>query len=261
MTTALPTTASEGPRAALGMTRKGFGKLTATQARLLLREPAALVWLLVPVVLVVVLGSIPGFRTPQASLGGQRVIDVYVPTCAAMVPLFLSLTALPMTLAAYREKDVLRRLSVSPVPAAGVLGALVAVVAAVATAGVALVTAIGALVFDVSAPAHPIAVVAGFVLGGAAVLALGLVVAARARTGAVASGLGVPLMVLNFFASGLYVPVAELPHTLQQICAVIPFGAVTAVWSGQGVLWQHLLVLVGWTVAGSLAAVRWFRWE
>jgi ABC-2 type transport system permease protein len=98
------------------MTRKGFTMLTLTQARLLFREPAALIWLLAPVVLVLVLGSIPGFRTPQAALGGLRVIDVYVPTFASMVPLFLALTALPMTLASYREKDVLRRLSVSRCP-------------------------------------------------------------------------------------------------------------------------------------------------
>jgi ABC-2 type transport system permease protein len=104
-------------------------------------------------------------------------------------------------------------------------------------------------------------VVVGFLFGGTAVLALGLVVAARARSAAAASGLGVPLMVLNFFASGLYFPVAELPHTLQQVCQVIPFGAVTAVWSGQGPLWQHLLVLLSWTAAGALAAVRLFRWE
>ncbi|RAG81870.1 ABC transporter permease [Streptacidiphilus pinicola] len=258
MTTATPTAPV---RPTVGMTRRGFTRLTLTQAKLLFREPAALVWMLVPVVLVLVLGSIPGFRTPQAGLGGQRVIDVYVPTFASMVPLFLALTALPMTLASYREKDVLRRLSVSPVPASGVLGALVTVVAALALTGAGLVAAVGALVFHVSAPAHLPAVLAGFALGGAAVLALGLVVAARARTAAAASGLGVPMMVLNFFASGLYVPVAELPHSVQQICAAIPFGAVTAIWSGQGVLWQHLLVLAGWTVAGGLTAVRLFRWE
>ena len=258
MTTAVPTAPV---RPVVGMTRQGFTRLTVTQAKLLFREPAALIWLIVPVVLVLVLGSIPGFRTPQAALGGQRVIDVYVPTFASMVPLFLALTALPATLASYREKDVLRRLSVSPVPASGVLGALVTVIAGLAVAGAGLVAAVGALVFQVSAPAHLGAVLAGFVLGGAAVLALGLMVAARARTAAAASGLGVPLMVLNFFASGLYFPVAELPHAWQQVCAAIPFGAVNAIWAGHGVLWQHLVVLVGWTVAGGLAAVRLFRWE
>jgi ABC-2 type transport system permease protein len=247
--------------AVLAFPRRGLRTLTVTQAKLLLREPAALIWLALPVLLVVLFGNIPAFQTHAAGLGGKRVIDVYVPTLAAMVPLFLACTALPMTMAGWREKDVLRRLSVSPVPAAGMLGALVAVIAALAAIGVAVIVAIGVLAFGVSTPAHPGAVLATFLLGSAAVLALGLLIAARARSGPAASGLGVPLMVLNFFATGLYIPIAELPHALQRVCEYIPFGAVTAAWSGQGRLWEHLLVLAGYTVGAGLLAARTFRWE
>ncbi|MGC0315876.1 ABC transporter permease [Kitasatospora acidiphila] len=247
--------------AVLHFPRRGLRTLTVTQAKLLLREPAALAWLGLPVLLVVIFGNIPAFQTPAATLGGKRVIDVYVPTLAAMVPLFLACTALPMTMAGWREKDVLRRLSVSPVPAAGMLAALVAVIAGLAAAGVAVVVAIGALAFDVSTPANPGAVLVTLLFGSAAVLALGLLIAARARTGAAASGLGVPLMVLNFFATGLYVPIAQLPRVLQRICEFIPFGAVTAAWSGHGQLWQHLLVLAGYTGVAGLLAARTFRWE
>jgi len=245
----------------LRMSSKGFRTLTLTQARLLLRAPAALVWLLLPVAMVVLFGCIPSFGTAQKALDGKRVIDVYVPTLAAMVPLFLACTALPMTMAGYREKGVLRRLSVTPVPAAGMLGALLAVMAALTALGVALIIAIGALAFHVAAPADPAAVCAAFVLGTTAVLALGLIVAAVARTSGAAGGMGVPLMVLNFFFSGLYVPVAELPHVLRRIGEFVPFGAVTAAWSGQGALWGHLAVLAGYTVAGGLVAARLFRWE
>ncbi|MFI9269595.1 ABC transporter permease [Kitasatospora sp. NPDC052896] len=245
----------------IAMTRKGFRTLTITQARLLLREPAALIWLLLPVLLVIVFGNIPAFQSAQASLGGKRVIDVYVPTLAAMVPLFLALTGLPMTMAGYREKGVLRRLSVSPVPAAGLLAALVTVIAALAAAGVVLIVGIGVLAFHVAAPANMGSVIASFLLGGTAVLALGLMVAAVARSGAMASALGVPLMVLNFFASGLYFPIAQMPHLLRTIAEFIPFGAVMDAWAGQGALWQHLAVLAGYTILGSLVAARTFRWE
>ncbi|MEU6853941.1 ABC transporter permease [Actinacidiphila alni] len=246
---------------AMRMTRKGFRTLTLTQARLLLREPAALVWLLLPPALVVVFGNIPAFTTDQKALDGRSVIDVYVPTIAAMVPLLVALTALPLTMASFREKDVLRRLAVSPVPAAGMLAALLAVIAAIAALGVALIIAIGALAFDVKAPADPASVTAAFVLGSGAVFALGLVVAALARTSGAASGAGVPLMVLNFFFSGLYFPVAEMPRALQRIGEYVPFGAVMAAWSGDGPLWRHLAVLAAYTVLGSLLAARVFRWE
>ncbi|MEW1859770.1 ABC transporter permease [Streptomyces sp. NPDC088194] len=243
------------------MTRQGFRALTATQARLLLREPAAVFWLLFPLGMVILFGNIPAFRTDSDSLGGRSVIDVYVPTIAAMVPLFLGCVMLPMNMASLREKGILRRLSVSPVPVAGMLAALLTVMAALITVGVALIIAVGRLAFHVRPPSDIGAVIASFVLGSTAVLALGLVVAALAPTAGAASGSGVPVMVLNFFFSGLYFPVAQMPHALREIGGYVPFGAVMAVWSGEGVLWQHLLVLAGYTVAGSAVAVRAFRWE
>ncbi|WP_433887660.1 ABC transporter permease [Streptomyces sp. CA-111067] len=243
------------------MTRRGFARLTTSQARLLLREPASLAWLLLPLLLLILFGNIPAFTKPSDALDGRRVIDVYVPTIAALVPLSLAFTALPIAMATYREKNVLRRLAVSPVPAAGMLAALLAVIAAMTAVGVALIVAVGGIAFDVTAPANAGTVVASFVLGTTAVLALGLVVAALARTSGAASALGVPLMIVNFFFSGLYVPVDELPHVLRQIGEYVPFGAVMAAWAGQGALWQHLAVLAGYTVLGSLVAARVFRWE
>lgn len=243
------------------MTAKGFRTLTATQARLLLRAPAALIWFVFPLLLLIAFGSIPGFRTTTDDLGGKSVLDVYVPTIAAMVPLFLGCTTVPMTMADHRERGFLRRLSVSPVPAAGMLAALMAVIAALTAVGVAVITAVGGLVYHVKAPADPGAVIASFLLGSTAVFALGLVVAALARTSSAASAMGVPLMVLNFFFSGLYVPLAELPHVVQRISEYVPFGAVMAAWAGQGALWQHLAVLAAYTVLGGLLAARLFRWE
>ena len=54
------------------MTRKGFRTLTVTQAKLLLREPAALIWLALPVAMVVIFGNVPAFQTAQKTLGRQE---------------------------------------------------------------------------------------------------------------------------------------------------------------------------------------------
>ncbi len=244
-----------------GMTGKGFRTLVGVQAKLLFREPAAGVWLILPTALVVLFGNIPAFRTVQSSLGGRSVIDVYVPTFAAMIPLMLALTALPTAMASLREKNALRRFSVSPVPPAGMLAALLAVIAAVAAFGVLMIVLIGGLAFHVRAPGGLGAVLSSFVLGATAVLAIGLVIAAVAPTGGVASALGIPVMIVNFFFSGLYFPVAQMPHVLREIGDYVPFGAVMSVWAGTGALWQHLVVLAGYTVVGGLASANLFRWE
>lgn len=251
-----------GPRGvALRMSPRGLRALTAMHARLLFREPGTLVIAVLPVGLLVVFGNIPSFRKPSAALGGRTTLDVFVPTFAAMMPLMLALAVLPGIMAAFREKNALRRFSVSPVPPAGMLASLLIVITALAAMGVLVVTGVGAIAFGVRAPGGLGTVIASFALGATAVLALGLVAAAISPTTAVANGIGLPIMFVNFFFSGLYVPIADMPHWLQRIGEFVPFGAVMDAWSRQGALWQHLLVLAGYTLLGAVAAAKLFRWE
>jgi ABC-2 type transport system permease protein len=247
---------------AVRMTGRGIRALIAMHARLLFREPGVALIGILPLGLLLIFGNIPSYRdTPQEALGGRTVLDVFVPTFAAMVPLMLALTVLPGRMAMLRQKNALRRFRVSPVPPAGMLAALLVLISVLAAAGVALVTGVGVGVFGATIPSGLGTVVAAFVLGAAAVLALGLVVAAVAPTEGSAGGVGAPLMIVNFFFSGLYFPVAEMPHWLQRLGEFIPFGAVIDAWSGEGVLWQHLAVLGCYTLLGGVAAVKLFRWE
>jgi ABC-2 type transport system permease protein len=261
MTAMTATAAPNVHRRARRLTPQGFRALLSMQFKLLRREPAVAVMILLPVAILVIFGSIPGTKKPQADLGGRSVLDVYVPTIAAMVPLMVACTGLPSMMASFRERNALRRFQVSPVPSGGMLAALVAVMSALAAVGVAIVLLLGFGVFGAKAPADPGAVVSSFILGFTAVMAVGMIAAAVATSSGMASGMGVPFMILNFFFSGLYVPVAELPHALQTAGQYIPFGAVTDSWSGYGSLWQHLAVLAGYTVLGSLVSAKLFRWE
>jgi len=261
MATTMTVTAAAHTRPRRRISAKGFKALIAMQVKLMLREPGVAVIVLLPVLLIVIFGSISGTKTPQADLGGRSVLDVYVPTIAAMVPLMIACTGLPTAMASFRERNALRRFAVSPVPPGGMLAALVVVFSALAALGVALVVLLGFVVFGAQVPADRGAVISSFVLGFTAVMAMGMIAAAVATSSGMANGIGIPFMILNFFFSGLYVPVAEMSHVLRTIGEYVPFGAVTDAWSGQGVLWQHLAVLAGYTVFGSLASAKLFRWE
>lgn len=243
------------------LTARGFWALAAMHLKLMRREPGVFVMILVPVVLLTVFGSIAGAKTPQADLGGRSVLDVYVPTIAAMVPLMVACTALPSTMASFRERNTLRRFSVSPVPPGGMLAALVAVLSTFAALGVLLIVLLGTLVFGAKTPSNVGAMVSSFVLGFTAVIAVGMIPAAIATSNNMANGIGIPFMILNFFFAGLYIPVAQMPHAMQTVGEFVPFGAVMDAWSGTGALWQHLAVLAGYTVLGGLASAKLFRWE
>ena len=188
-------------------------------------------------------------------------MDVYVPTFAMLSSVLTALTALPVSFADLRERGVLRRLAVSPVPAAGLLAAQVTVIAATAAATAASVVLIGVVGFGASLPAHPVLVLASYILGTTALLAIGLLIAALAPAAGVATGFGVPTMILNFFFAGVYVPLQELPSVLRTASGFLPYGAIVDTWSGTGAAWQHLTVLAVYTVVGALAAARVFKWE
>jgi ABC-2 type transport system permease protein len=244
-----------------GLTARGFWALAAMHLKLMRREPGVFVMIVVPVVLLTVFGTIPGTKTPEADLGGRSVLDVYVPTIAAMVPLMVACTGLPSTMASFRERNTLRRFSVSPVPPGGMLAALVAVLSAFAALGVLLIVLLGTLVFGAKTPSNTGAVVSSFVLGFIAVIAVGMVPAAIATSNSMANGIGIPFMIINFFFAGLYIPIAQMPQVMRTIGEYVPFGAVMDAWSGTGALWQHLAVLAGYTVLGGVASAKLFRWE
>ncbi|MGI8688778.1 MAG: hypothetical protein ACR2M3_09385 [Thermomicrobiales bacterium] len=75
--------------------RSAFSRLVVTESKLFLRAPILLFWGLVfPMILLVIVGSIPASREPSAGLGGLRFIDVYVSTMIAFVLAILALRAI-----------------------------------------------------------------------------------------------------------------------------------------------------------------------
>ncbi len=89
--------------------------LIVTEAKLLLRDP--ITWLAaiaLPSVVLLIFGSIFAPHRPDPELGGQRWIDLFVPSLLVITLGTLGLQTLPIRLATYREKGVLRRLSTTP---------------------------------------------------------------------------------------------------------------------------------------------------
>jgi ABC-2 type transport system permease protein len=123
---------------------RGLPRLTITELSLLLRDATALsLALALPVGFLLVFGSMASgvaLRDGPAGVqrGGPRASGEYFSVMAVFIPLgMLALFTIPAYLGTYREKGILRRLSVTPVRPAGLLVAQLAVHAAMALAGLA----------------------------------------------------------------------------------------------------------------------------
>ena len=104
--------------------RRAFGMLVASESRLASRRPAGLIVAVgVPLVLLVIFGSIPATTRARAALGGISFFNLYVPSLLVFVLIAVGLGALPQQLATYRQQGVLRRMSTTPVPPSWLLAA------------------------------------------------------------------------------------------------------------------------------------------
>ena len=84
--------------------------LLATEARLWIRDPFnALFGVLLPGAVLAGLGAVPALREPAPMFGGGTFLEYFAPSMLAISVAVLGLQALPVGLATYREKGILRR--------------------------------------------------------------------------------------------------------------------------------------------------------
>ncbi|MGX2993738.1 ABC transporter permease [Streptomyces sp. JNUCC 64] len=239
--------------------------LTA-EARLVLREPASLFWVLAfPTVLLCVLGAVPSYREPRDELAGLRVVDLYVPVTVLVAVLMAGLQALPPVLTGYRERGILRRMSTTPVRPGALIGAQIALHGVTVGVSALLVLLVGRTVFDVALPRHPVGFLLALALAVLAALALGSAVSAVSRTTRIAQAVGSAVFFPGMFTAGVWLPVGSMPDTLQRVVSLTPPGAAARALdqaaAGHWPDWAHLLVMTSWAVLLIAAARRWFTWE
>jgi ABC-2 type transport system permease protein len=241
-----------------------LAKITATETKLFLRSPLmAVVGLLLPSVLLLVIGAIPGMTEPSEAAGGYRFIDAWVPSLIVVTLAALALQSIPGAVATYREQGVLRRLATTPAHPANLLGAQLLIHVVVALAGIGLVLGLADAVYDVPMPKHPPAFLLTLVLGVVSMFALGLVTASIARTAKSAGGLAMIWYVPIMFFGGVYLPRPLLPEVLRRIGDYVPPGsqALQDAWVGTGVQPLQLAALAAFAVLGTVLAAKLFRWE
>jgi ABC-2 type transport system permease protein len=243
-----------------------LSRLTATETRLFFREPMVVFFALAfPAILLVILGAVPAFREPEESLGGLRVIDLYVPIVVALGLAVFALSGLSQLLATYREKGVLRRMRTTPAKPSLMLGAQLLMSTMLSVVTMIVVLAVGRLVFDVRLPRLLPAYLTGYVLAATAMFAIGLLVAALAPNGKSAGAIGTVLFFPIAFFAGLWIPRDSMPDALRTVSDFTPLGAgVQALQDATTGAWPQLLplaVMLGWTVVAGALAARYFRWE
>ena len=246
---------------------KSLLRMTWMEAKLFLREPVGAFFTLVfPLMFLFLFGSIYGNK-PVPEFGGQGTIDISIPSYTAMIIATSGLMSITITLAAYREKGVLRRLRTTPVSPLVVLGAQVIVVFAMTCLGMLLLILVGKLVYHIRFQGNALSVLAGFVLSSLSFFALGFILAGIIPTARTAQIVGLVLLYPMLFLCGAGYPREFLPEAIRKVSAFLPLTYVVnllrGLWVGE--TWSlhatDAIVLAAILAAGVLISVKTFRWE
>jgi ABC-2 type transport system permease protein len=246
---------------------KSLLKMTWMEAKLFLREPVgAFFTLAFPLMMLFLFGSIYGNK-PQAMFGGYGTIDISVPAYTAMIIATSGLVGLTITMAAYRENGILRRLRTTPISPLVVLAAQVIVLFLMTTFGMVLLIISGKVVYHMRFEGNALSVLAGFILCSLSFFALGFVLAGLMPTARTAQVVGMVLLYPMLFLSGAGFPRELLPEAIKKVSTFLPLTYVVnllrGLWIGEA--WgTHLLdvaVLAGILVLGVVISTFTFRWE
>lgn len=242
-------------------------KMTWMETKLFLREPiGAFFTLIFPLMMLFLFGSIYG-NEPSAYFGGRGTIDISIPAYTAMIIATSGLLSITITMAAYRENGVLRRLRTTPVNPLAILIAQVIVVFAMTLLGMVLLIVAGKLVYHVRFEGNALSVFFGFVLCCLSFFGLGFILAGLMPNARTAQIVGMVLLYPMMFLSGAGFPRELLPEAIKKVATFLPLTYVVnllrGLWVGEA--WSaHLLdvgVLLGMLLLGVIISAKTFRWE
>ncbi|HLU27314.1 MAG TPA: ABC transporter permease [Glycomyces sp.] len=247
----------------------------AVELKQFFRERSSVVFTFTfPAVLLALVGSIFDSDLLAGSGGGEVLTASFV--AAGIVS--TSFVNLGTALAVERDDGTLKRLRAMPMPPASFfLGKIVLVVVA-SLAEVALLLAVGVLMFDVALPVEAAAwltVAWLFALGVTACSLLGIAASSLARSARSAGAMTTLPYTVLLFVSGVYTPIQALPDWMARIGAVFPVkwlaqGFRAALLpdhmaarepAGQWELGRTAVVLTLWCVGGLALCLTTFRWR
>lgn len=219
-----------------------------------------------PVMMLCIFGGIYGNK-PSDKFGGLGVVDASVPAYLVLVVSVTGLMSFPLGLAEYRDRRILKRFRATPANASSFLLAQGLVNIVLSLIGALLLVCVGYVFFNLHLPHSYLYAFGALLLGAVAMYAIGGVVAAVAPSERAATAVANMIYFPMIFLSGATIPLEIFPSVMKKISDALP--ATYAVkllqnaWvnSSSTNIFLDVTVLVVVAVMGSVAAVRFFRWE
>jgi ABC-2 type transport system permease protein len=231
------------------------------ERRMFWRNPSAAFFnFALPLIFLFLIASVFGLN--------EKDREILIPGIAGLSVMTTTFTALAFNVTFLREQGILKRIKGTPLPPIAYFGGLIANAVCNAVVQVALVIAIGRVVYSVPLPHDWLTLIVFTLLGVVAFSSLGIAMAQAIPNFDSAAAYVNAVFLPMIFISGTFYESRHLPSVIDAAARVLPLrhvidGLRGAIVPGGGLTHQveGLVVLAAWAAAGIFLAVRYFRWE
>lgn len=236
------------------------GRLVRAELKLMIRDPQVLTFVFAfPIVTMLIIGGSFG-SSPDPDFAGARPSHWYVASYLTVVIAATGMIMLPVHLASYRERGVLRRFLASGFPrfsfaaAQFIVGMLVTAVAA------AMLLVVAAPVYGVPAVHVPWRVTAGIAVGAVAFVSGGVLLGSLLPSARAAQAVGLLLFFPSFLLGSGGPPPKVMGSALRDVADVLPLTQVTKAirepWLGIGTATSSLIIVSLLALLATVVAAR-----
>jgi ABC-2 type transport system permease protein len=236
------------------------GRLVRTELTLMKRDPLTLIFVFAfPVLTMLIIGGSFGTK-PDIAFEGANPSHWYVASYLTVVIAAMGLIMMPVHLASYRERGVLRRFALAGFPRwSFALSQLVIGFVAVLSAS-AILLAVAAPVYGVPAPHEWARVVVAVLLGTCAFTSIGVLLGTVLPSARSAQAVGLLLFFPSFLLGAGGPPPHVMGSALRGIAGCLPLtwltNAVRAPWLGLGTATGSLVLVGIMAIAAAFVALR-----
>ena len=258
-------TATSAPRATIGhpasSTWRQVARLCRSEIRLFARDPQAVIFVFAfPVITVLVLGGVFGTGTDDSGFEFVNPQHFYSAAYFGVVLSAVALIMLPVHVAGYRERGVLRRFDTSGLPRWAFPLAVISAGIVFAALGFVALLITAELAFGLPPVDDWLGTIVGVSLGTLAMISLGVALGSVLPTARAAQGVGLLMFFPMFLLAGGGPPPEALSDTMRSISEWLPLThvirGIQEPWLGLDEATGHHLITLGLLAGSTLVWVR-----
>lgn len=198
----------------------------------------------------------------------MRFVDFLLPGIIGMSIMSTAVFGLSSTIVTYREKGILRRLKITPLPLSYFLGARVLVQLVLSIIQTVILIIYGRLAFGVHIVTNIFPLIITVAIGSLCFINIGFLVASIANTtnsaDTIANIINMPMM----FLSGVFFPIDGAPSWIKPIIKILPLRFlvdslrdIMIRGKNLGYIQNNLFILLAITIVLFGLAIKLFKWE